>query len=137
MSVESALAEGRVAALLRMTSTATIYRAGALSAPDPDTGIQSTTYLTIHPATPFRLGGAERGSSGARTQDFGGVEVTLATRVGSLGVAASGIQDGDLIDVLAGENAGTVWRIVEADWADQQTARRVQIIAAERPEGGF
>jgi len=120
-----------------MTSTATVYRSAGLGDPDPDTGIQDTTYTAVHADSPFRLGGSDRGGSGSRTQDVGGVEITLATRVGHFPVTVTGLQDGDLIDVLTGENAGTVWRIVEGDWADQQTARRVPIIAAERPEGGF
>jgi hypothetical protein len=44
------------------------------------------------------------------------------------------LRDGDLIEITAGELAGSVWHVVEADAADQQTARRVPVIAAEHPE---
>jgi hypothetical protein len=44
------------------------------------------------------------------------------------------LRDGDLIEVTAGELTGSVWHVVEADAADQQTARRVPVIAAEHPE---
>lgn len=83
----------------------------------------------------LRLAGSERGVSSYRTASIAGVEVQVANRAAHFPIAArsAGFQDGDLIEVTAGENAGTVWRVVEADSADQKTALRLPVIAADRP----
>lgn len=134
MSAASAAAAGRRAAEARMTSRATIRRNTGRTAQDETTGLEVPIWDTTYADLPFRLGGANSGSSGTRTQDIGGVEVQLAIRTAHLPAATANVRDGDLIEVDSGENAGTIWRVVEGDWADQQTARRVPIVAADRPE---
>ena len=114
------------------SSECAVMRATAGATQDEATGLVSPTWATAY-LGPFRLGGANGGSSGTRTIDIGGAELQLAVRTGHFPVAAD-LRDGDLIEVTAGENTGTVWRVVEGDWADQQTARRVPLIAVERPE---
>jgi hypothetical protein len=116
-----------------MTSRATVHRPGASTAQDEETGLEGSGWSVVVADSPFRLGGSERGGSGSRTVTIGGVEVTLAVRVGHFPATTADLRDGDLIEVTDGENAGTVWRIVEGDWADQQTARRVPLIATDRP----
>lgn len=135
MRALSRLPAMRARAVSRMTSTATVYREAGLGEPDQETGVRTRQYDTVHTAGPFRLGGSDSGTSGSRTQTVGGVEVVLATRTGHFPVTVTGLRDDDLIEIETGENAGTVWRILEADFADQQTARRVPVIAVQRPEG--
>lgn len=126
-----ALPELRRQAESRMTSRATVHRKGAATPQDEETGLEGSGWSAMVTDSPFRLKGS-RGASGTRTVTVGGVEVTLAVREGHF-PAGTDLRDGDLIEVTAGENAGTVWRVVEGDWADQQTARRVPIVATDRP----
>lgn len=114
-----------------MTSRATVRRRTG-TAPGPD-GFDVDTYATNLTAVPFRLGGSSRGGSGSRTLRVGDSEVEVAVRVGHFPAATQGLADGDLIEVTAGENVGAVLRIVEASWADQQTARRVPVVEEQRP----
>lgn len=115
-----------------MDSTVTVRRRGAKQAQNEETGDQEYAWTDIYTG-PFRLGGADRGGSGTRTLNVGGVELQVATRVGHFPADTTGLADGDLIDVTAGENAGVVLRIVEADWQDQSTARRVPVVSTDRP----
>jgi hypothetical protein len=48
--------------------------------------------------------------------------------------STSNLRDGDLLEITSGENTGQVLRVVEADWSDQTTARRVPVVATQRPE---
>lgn len=122
----------RAQAEARMTSRATVYRKGAKAPQSEDDGLEGSAWATVVADSPFRLKGA-RGAGNSRTTTIGGVEVTLAVREGHF-PHGTVLRDGDLIDVTEGENAGTTWRVVEADAADQQTAYRVPIIATDRPE---
>lgn len=119
-------------ALGRMKSTATVRRKTGAMTTGAD-GLQVPAWATIHTNIPFRLGGANSGSSGTRTETVGGVEIQVATRVGHF-PAGTSLADNDHIDITAGENAGVVVRIVEAESADQQTARRVPVVSVQRPE---
>lgn len=124
----------RAEALARMTSTATIRRKTGHWVQDETTGLEEPEWLVIHTAIPFRLGGSDSGDSASRREDIGGVEVQTAVRIGHLPVSIDDLSDGDFIDVLTGENAGTAWRIVEVALKDQATARRVPLLAEDRPE---
>ena len=115
-----------------MTSRATVHRTTGRMVQDESNGLEVREWATTYTG-PFRLGGANAGSSGARTEAIGGVEVQTALRTGHF-PAGTDLADGDVVEVTAGENAGTVWRVVEGDWADQQTARRVPLTAEARPE---
>lgn len=117
-----------------MTSRATIRRTTGRTTQDETTGLEVPIWDDIATNIPFRLGGANAGSSGTRTEDIGGVEVQTALRTGHIPAAVAGVREGDLVDVVTGENAGTVWRVVEGDWADQQTARRLPLVSTDRPE---
>lgn len=117
-----------------MTSTATIYRKTGQTEQDETTGLEVPVWTVVYTDLPFRLGGSDSGDSASRREDIGGVEVQTAVRIGHLPVAIDDLSDGDFIDVLTGENAGTAWRIVEAAFKDQATARRVPLLAEDRPE---
>lgn len=124
----------RFEAEARMTSTATIRRKTGDDPQNEETGVEAPEWTVIHAAIPFRLGGSDSGDSASRRQDIGGVEVQTAVRIGHLPAAIDDLQDGDWIDVLSGENAGTAWSVVEVTWQDQATARRMPLLAEDRPE---
>lgn len=126
------LEDGRRAAESRMTSDVAVLRKTGAMTTDPD-DFEVPEWATVY-IGPFRLGGANAGSSGYRTVTVGAQELQLAVRVGHFPAATSGLADGDLIEVTAGENAGLVLRIVEASAADQQTALRLPVVQTQRPE---
>lgn len=115
-----------------MLSRATVRRPTSKTVQDETSGLEVPAWAVVLTGSPFRLRGT-RGGTSSRTLTVGGVEVTLAVREGHFPVGTD-LRDGDLIEVTAGENAGTVWRVVEGDSADQQTAYRVPIVATDRPE---
>jgi hypothetical protein len=109
-------------------------RKGVDAPQDEDTGLEGSAWAAVYVDLPLRLAGTYRGDSPSRTLDIGGVEVEVAVRTAHLPHDADDLLDGDLIEVTAGENAGLVLRIVEAAWQDQATARRVPVVAVDRPE---
>jgi hypothetical protein len=132
-AIAAALPDLRVEAEARMTSTVTIHRRGIRDAQDEASGLEGDVWTSVATAVPFRLGGADRGGSGSRTLTIGGVETTVAVRVGSLPTTQTDLADGDLLEVTAGENSGVVLHVVEATWQDQATARRVPVFEVQRP----
>ena len=130
----STLEVRRRRALSRMTSRATIKRPSGATTTDAN-GFKVPGWATLFTALPMRLGGADRGGSGTRAATSGGVEVQLAVRVASFPHDTTGLRDGDVVQVTAGENAGVFVRIVEAAWQDQATARRVPVIETTQPAG--
>lgn len=117
-----------------MDSRVTVRRMSERTAQSETTGEEVPIWDDLYVDHPFRLGGAERGGSGTRAVTVGGVEMQLASRVGHFPHDTYDLADGDLIEITWGENYDTVLRIVEADWQDQSTARRVPVVAADRPE---
>jgi hypothetical protein len=116
----------------RMTSRAAIMRkTGGTTTVD---GLEVPELATVYADTPFRLGGAQRGGSGTQTVTVGGVSTQVALRVGNLPADTSDLHDNDFIEITAGENVGVVLRIVEAAWQDLATARRVPLVAEQRPQ---
>ncbi|WP_181312468.1 DUF6093 family protein [Nocardioides campestrisoli] len=137
--LQARLARGCAAAEARMgasngASDVIVYRKGDAGQQNEDTGAQSPEWEPVHAGVlPFRLGGT-RGAGQTRTVSTPAGDVQVALRTGSFPNEGPDLQDGDLIAIVAGERAGTFWSIVEADAADQQTARRVPVVAAQRPE---
>lgn len=131
MAEHRADAESRMGAI-NDGSDARVRRRTGRKIQNEITGIEEPEWTTVH-AGPMRLAGAGRGSSGSRTEPFPGGEIRQGLRRADFPAAVTTIRDGDLVDITAGKNAGTVWRIVEADWADQQTARRLPVVAVQRP----
>ena len=129
---DAAVSMGRAAAEARMTSRCTIRRKT-----DQTTtvdGFEVPVWDTTYTALPLRLVSESTGTTQSRRVETAGVEYELAMRTAHFPASTSNLRDGDLIDVTAGENAGMVLRIVEADWSDQTTARRVPVVATQRPE---
>jgi hypothetical protein len=114
-----------------MTSRCTIRRKTGTTVVDGFTvGVWATTYTAL----PLRLVSESTGTTQSRRVETAGVQFELAVRTAHLPASTSNLRDGDLLEVTAGENAGMVLRIVEADWSDQTTARRVPVVATQRPE---
>lgn len=133
MSLKGIQARGRAAAEARMTSRCTIRRKTSATTTDPGTGFQVPVWDAIHTALPLRLASdADAGQS--RRIETAGVEFQVAMRVAHLPASTSDLRDNDLIEVTSGENAGMVLRVIEAGWQDQATARRVPVVATNRPE---
>lgn len=120
----------RAEALGRMTSTATIRRRSSTTA--TVNGFVADVWGTVATMVPFRLGGS-RGAGTATRQVVGDVSVTAATRVGHFPYDFTDLADGDLVEIIGGDTAGKVFKIVETTWQDQATARRVQLVEAQRP----
>ena len=108
-------------------SDAAVLRFIGLADPDSE-GYEAEEWATVHTG-PMRLAGAERGASTSRTITTPGGEVQLAVRIAHFPIGTPPFEDGDLIEITAGQNAGTLWRVVEGDRADQQTAYRVPVVA--------
>lgn len=132
-AIEAELPGLRAEALARMTSRATIMRATGSPTTSAD-GFQVPEWATVTTDLPFRLGGAPQGSGGYRTVSVASSEVQVPVRIAHFPAETTGLADNDLVLVTAGENAGIVLRILEADWQDQATARRVPVVGVEPPE---
>ncbi|QSR28888.1 Hypothetical protein CFH99_0060 [Nocardioides aromaticivorans] len=132
MSVDAAVAAGRLAAESRMTSRCTVRRkTGASAVVD---GFKVAAWAVVHADLPVRVGGASRGANPARRDDLGSGEVEVAVRTAHFPYSTADLADSDYVEVTSGENAGLVVRIVEATWQDQATARRVPVVSVVRPE---
>lgn len=126
-----ALPQLRAEAEARMLSTCTVRRMTGRTTQNESTGEEVPVWDVIYTG-PMRLG-TSSGNSPTRTETISGVEVQRALNTAHFPVGASGINDGDLVDITAGENAGVVLRVVDAAWADQRTARRYPVESTERP----
>lgn len=128
MSVQSVLASGRRAALLRMTSTATVHRRTGVMTQDESTGLEVPEWATVYTGPVRFVGGS------THTVTIGGVEFQEATGRVDFPHDTTDLADGDYVEITAGEWAGTVLSIVEAVKGDQRTARRVPVVEVSRPE---
>ena len=129
--LQGALARGRAAAVERMLSRCTVRRkTGATTVID---GVKVPVWAVVHTALPLRLEGKTDSASQSRRVETAGVEYELALRTAHFPVTTTNLTDGDLIDITSGESAGLVLRIVEADRSDQTTARRMPVVATQRP----
>lgn len=132
------LERGRFVANARMTSACVVRRKGSAGARDPITGHRPVQWDQVYPidadAGPFRIG-ALRGMAASYVADGATAgEYTAAVRTGHWPHDTTGLADGDVVEVLAGEQAGTFWRITESAGADQMTALRLSIRQLPCPE---
>lgn len=133
MSAARAARDGAAVAESRMGasnggSDAIVKRLTGNHAPDPFTGLDVPEFAAFHTG-PMRLAANSGGAGPSRTKTTPGGDVTLAVRRADFPAATPALQDGDVIEITAGESVGTSWLVVEADRADQQTAYRVPVIA--------
>lgn len=122
----------RAEAEARMTSRATISRKTGVMVTDSN-GYESPEWVIVATDVPMRLSGMAANSSPYKAETPAGGLVNYAARVLHLPVSQSDLVNDDLVEITAGENAGTVWRVIEATWQDQATARRVPAERVKRP----
>ncbi len=116
-----------------MLSRCTIRRQTGETAED-DEGYEVPVWADVYTALSMRLAGSIRGQSQFRRAETAGVEFEIAMRTAHFPVSTEDLRDNDLVEITSGDNAGMVLRIVEADFQDQATARRVPVVATQRPE---
>lgn len=131
MSIERAVSRGRAAAEARMTSRCTIRRQTGNMVTDADNQ-QVPEWEIVHTDLPVRIATTQSVAQ-SRTQAPGEVEIERATPRLDFPASTSDLADNDHVEIDSGENAGRVYRIIEADWTDQATARRCPVMAVERP----
>lgn len=127
--LQARLERGRAAAEARMLSRCTIRRDAGLAPQDPETGRQPRDWEVIHADLRCRLTGNE-----ARNVAAAGGEVDVPARILRVPWNTTGLADGDLIELTAGDATGLVLRIVEIAGSDQTTELRLPVIGAQRPE---
>lgn len=88
----------------------------------------------VHTNLAMRLDRSGSGDGGTRGVTIADVTYETATGLGHWPALTDDMQDDDLVEIVGGQWAGTVWRIVKAVMADQKTARRLPIEETPRPE---
>lgn len=131
MSVTSAVSAGRAAAEARMTSRCTIHRQTGNMVLDADNQ-QVPEWEIIYTDLPCRIASSPSAAR-SRTQRPGEAEIERATPRSDFPASATNLRDNDLQEVTAGDNTGDVLKLLESDWVDQATARRIPVMAVERP----
>lgn len=116
-----------------MKSLATVRRKGGETVQDEDSGLDVPVWDVVHSDLSMRLSGAAASTSPYRAVDLDGVTVTVPARILHFPADTTDLADGDMVEITSGENAGAVFRIIEASWQDQATARRVPAIGDQRP----
>lgn len=129
--LEARLARGRAAAEARHTSRCEVRRDTGRNKVD---GVERVSWALQHMDLACRIR-APRGSTGASaSSNSGGVTAELGQREWHVKHDTTNLVDGDIILITTGPAAGSFWSIKDATpTGDQQTARRVTIVAAKRP----
>lgn len=130
-AIDQVLPELRAEADARMASRVRVMRRAGTTT-DPD-GYEVPSWTLVHSSLPFRLGSGSNGDGGSKGVSIGGVTFEDATAVGHMPAGTRDLADDDLIEIVSGEWAGSVFRIVAAVGYDQKTARRVPIVENVRP----
>lgn len=123
--LQRGIGELRAYARARMTSTATVRRKGAQVTTD---GFEEQGWTEVHYGEPMRYVGGT-----TRRIELAGVAYQEASGRADFRHDLTDLADGDLIEITAGEWAGTVLRVLEATKGDQRTARRVPVVETSRP----
>lgn len=132
----SRLTRGRAIAEARMLSRCVVWRrtGGYIT---NDDGARVPEWGAVYVDLPVRISGGSSSDGGSRGVTIGSVTFEDATGVGHFPAPSPLLSDGDLFEVTSGEWAGDVYRIVAAIRYDQQTARRLPIVEAQRPAEGW
>lgn len=102
---------------------------------DETSGLQGDTWVTVYASTPIRIktpGNAARVAN-ARRETVGGINITQALAQAYMPARVTDLLNDDVIEIVSGEWAGTVWRVLEATVGDQLTSRRVPVLETSRP----
>lgn len=134
MSLDSVLASGRAAALGRMSSRCTVRRKTGATTTSA-AGLVVPVWEDVYTSLPVRVAGTSNGASPSQALTLGSAtEVQASRRELHFPHDTTVLRDGDLVEITSGDCAGLVFRVVEADFADQVTARRVAVVATTAPE---
>ena len=117
-----------------MTSRVTIHREDPENPTTDGRGLEVAGYTTVTTDVPFRLA-ATRGNGRSRTVRRGDSEVEVAVREGHMPTWVDDLSDRDVLEVTSGESAGRFFEVVDATPADQQTARRPEVVEIDKPGG--
>ncbi len=130
-AIESgALSDLRTEATARMTSTAAVRRLTGRTTQNESSGREVPEWTDVYDG-PFRYVGG-----GTKRITVGGVEFQEASGRADFPWDTTGLADGDLIDITAGQWVGKVLRVidVEAGQGDDRTAFRVPVQTTTRPK---
>lgn len=127
-AIAAALPMLRAEAEARMESAGTAYRRTGYTT---DANRLQVPAWEVAYTGKCRIAGG-RGPTSSTPDNTADLDIARSSMVGHF-PHDTALRDGDLIDVTAGESAGLVFRVVEADQGDQRTARRVRLIQTERP----
>lgn len=116
----------------RMTSTAIIRRKTGQMTKDAN-GYELPEWIVVAASTPLRLAGTAANSAPYKTETPNVSEINRAARVAHFPASLTGLANDDYLEITTGENAGTVWRLIEAAGQDQATARRLPVEQVDRP----
>lgn len=130
-AINAALPMLRAEAEARMTSRCTIRHKTGEMVLDPENQ-EVPEWVVAHANLPCRIA-TSTGAARSRTQTPGDVELERATPELHVPAAIADLSDDDFAEITLGENVGRVFRILEVDWVDQATARRLPVEAVERP----
>ncbi len=117
-----------------MLARCAIMRKTGLSEQNETNGREVPVWATVYADHPVRVSGAPSGAATHRRIKYGGVEQEIAVRTIHLPHDTTGLADGDLVVINTGENTGRVYRLIETEWQDQATARRLPAHSVQRPE---
>lgn len=116
-----------------MTSRCTVWRKTGGYVVNGD-GAQVPEWAAVYVNLPCRVSSGSSSDGGSRGVTIGAVTFEDATGVVHLPHPSDLLEDDDLFELTEGDWAGDVYRIVAAIRYDQQTARRLPIVEAARPE---
>lgn len=117
-----------------MTSRVTVKREDPANPVTVD-GLEYPGWTVVYTDLPFRSDSGSTSDGGSRGVTIGSVTFEEATGVGHFPHPSADLRDGDVLEVATGDWAGDWFQIVAAVRYDQQTARRLPIKEAQRPEG--
>lgn len=132
--IQRTLSRGRSRASALMTSRCNVRREGGLADQDLETGMQPRTWTVVHENEPVDFVSGRRGAAQSRSLSAPGGDVDMPLGFARFRWDLPGIKDGDLIEITTGVSAGVVLRVIEATSGDRQTALRVPVIGAQRPD---
>ncbi len=133
-AIKAELPNLRAEAEARMVARCAIMRKTGLTEQNETNGREVPVWATIYADHPVRVAGVPRGAATHRTIKYGGVEQEVAVRTIHLPHDTTGLADGDLVVINTGENTNRVYRLIETEWQDQATARRLPAHSVQRPE---
>lgn len=112
-----------------------VVKRNDLANPQIVDGLKVPKWDTVHALLEGRIAGSRGGAAASRTVRVGDTEVQVAVREWHCAATTTDLRDGDVIAITAGENAGLFLQLVEAEWQDQATARRLPVVQIQKPKG--